>query len=183
MRSSPRVAALALLVLAAFHFLWAGRMLLASELLFGGSQLVTAAGLVFAAVAASARARGALAVGLGVVAVATGVRLLAGLAAPGPFLAATAVLAAGFAAAAWGAWRLGGREDAAGALALRGGAVLLAASYATFLALAIVHGAPVSDAVGHAARVVAALLFAAFADAPLAFERKAFAKPAASADG
>lgn len=182
MRPRPQLASTALLVLAAIHAWWGLRMLLASDLLLASSQLVSVGGLVLAGVAAGHSSRNGMAVGFGIAAAATSVRLLAFLAAPGPFTAPTGVLTLGFALAAWGAWRLDARADAPGAVALRSSGAVLAIGYAAFLALNVAQGGFSSGSLEFVARILAALTFAATVDAPSVLrERKAFAGEGASA--
>lgn len=182
MRPRPKLAAFSLLVLATVHAWWGLKMLLGSELLLAGSQLVSVGGLVLAAVAVGQGSRAGLAVGMAIAAASTSVRLLAGLGAPGPFTGATAILTVGMAAIAWGAWRLDAGEGPAQALALRSGGLAMATAYATFLGLSIAFGGPSPGAIEFVARILAALTFAATVDAPSVFrERKAFAAEGASA--
>lgn len=138
-------------------------MLAQSAILMGGSQLVSAGGLLLAA--AGAGSRSTLSTGLAVAAIATGVRLVANLGSPGPFLAPMAALVVGFGLAAWGVQRV--ESDAPfAALVLRGGFGAMAGAYAGFAGLIVALGGSVGDALDLGVRCVAALALAAFVDAP-----------------
>lgn len=181
MRPSPRLASLSLAILALVHLWWGFRMLLASNLLIGGTQIVGAGGLLLAAVAVSHGARSSMAVGLGAAGIATAVRAISIM--PGPFSIATFVLAAGLLGAAYGARRLDLAEDAVGAMALRGGGFTMAAAYAGFLALSVALGGFGPGSLDFVARILGAVLFALAVDAPPLTERKAFAEPPSSVEG
>lgn len=181
MRSHPRLASFALVLLATIHSYWGIRQLLGSSVFAGGMQLVAAGGLLLAAVAARDGVRGSIAIGAGVAAIATAARALPMLDAP--FGPPTLALAGGFGALAYGAWRLDSRADAVGALAMRGGALVMAASYAGFLSLSVAFGGFGAGSVELVLRILAGLTLALALDAPRMFERKAFARGPASADG
>lgn len=181
MRPRPRLASSALVVLALVHAWWGAKMLLASNVLNGGTQLVSAGGLLLAAVAVGHASRSSLAVGLGAAGLATAIRALAIM--PGPFATVTLLLAAGLLAAAYGARRLDLAEDNAGTIALRGGGALMAIAYVAFLGLSVALGGFAPASLEFVVRALAALAFALSIDAPRLTERKAFATMPASADG
>ena len=156
-------------------------MLLGSNVFTGGTQLVAAGGLLLASVAARDASRGSLAVGAGIAALATGARALAMLSAP--FGPPTLALAVGLGALAYGSWRIEERGDSAGALALRGGPIVMAGAYAGFLALSVAFGGFGLGSIEVVVRILAAVSLVFALDAPRVFERKAFARGPASADG
>lgn len=154
-------------------------MLLGSSVLVGGSQLVSAGALLLAMVAP--RDKRAVSIALAIAAAATSVRIFAG--GLPIFSSLTAVLAIGFALAAWAAHRLDAGHAAWEALALRGGLVLVALAYAGFLVATFATGGPiVARSFDFGARIVAALAIAAFLEAPPAkiARRLAAMEPAAA---
>lgn len=183
MRPRPSVVIAALFVLAAVHAWWGVKILLASNVLMGGSQLMSAGALVFAAVGASHRRT--FAIGMGIAAAATALRLLVTMADGfGPFSAATTGLTFGMALAAWSAHRLDeGRAGFEGAT-LRAGFVAMGLAYLAFLALGFMNGGSVGTGTFDLAlRAAAAFAIAVFIDAPpvRTMRRNGFAADASSA--
>ena len=165
MRARPAAVSFALLTLSLLHAWWGIRMLLASSTLMGGSQVVSAGAFLLAA--ASVRERSTFGAALGIAAAATGIRLLA-LLPPGPFFAATALLAGGLAVASWSARRLdAGRAAPWEALALRGGLAAVGVSYLAFLGAGLALGNPLSaGSLDLLVRAAAGFAAAACVDAP-----------------
>lgn len=163
MKPRPGIVSLAFATLVAIHAWWGVRMLLGSNVLLAGSQLVGAGGLVLAMVAP--RDRRALGLAMGFMAAATGVRIFAG--GQPPFTYLTLLLAVGFGAAAWATHRLDDGRATWEPLALRGGFVLAALAYAGFaIASVALGGLDLPRALDFAARILAALAIAAFIEAP-----------------
>lgn len=164
MRPRPVLVSVAFLTLALLHAWWGARMLLASNTLMAGSQLVSAGAFLLAAV--GVRDRSTFGVALAIAAVATGVRLFAMLP-PGPFFGATALLAAGLALAAWGIRRLDTRPAGWEAVPIRGGLALVGVAYLVFLGIGFGMGqAPGPGMLDFVARAAAGFAAAAFVDAP-----------------
>lgn len=162
-RPRPQLAANALFVLAIVHAWWGLRMLLGSDLLVAGSQLVSVGGLVLAAVAIPQGAKRSLAAGMGIAALATAARFFPIVATGfGPFAAATLGLTIGMALVAWGA----ARDGNASAIGLRGGGALMSLAYLGFVGAAAAFGGAPADMADLALRAVAAAMFALAVDAP-----------------
>ncbi|HUR67980.1 MAG TPA: hypothetical protein VM370_01950 [Candidatus Thermoplasmatota archaeon] len=175
MRPRPSLVACGVLLLALLHALWGVRLLVNGRTFLAGTQLVSAGGLLLAAV--SVPSPRTFSTGFAIAALATGVRLLANLSSPGPFLAPTAALVAGMGAVGWGAARREAAESPAWVpLALRGGFYGLAAAYAGFAALGATGGSPAFDLAELLVRASAAFACGLFVDAPplRTRERKAF---------
>lgn len=180
-RARPAAVSISFLVLAVLHAWWGARMLLASNTLMGGSQLVSAGAFLLAAV--SVRARMTFATALVVACAATAVRLL-GLLPPGPFFLATLALAGGLGLAAWGLRRLEGSPAGWEPLVVRGGFALVALAYLAFVGAGIAAGnAPGVGSLDLVARATAGVAAALFVDVPpwRSPRRNAFAGEPASA--
>lgn len=177
-RPRPSLVSAALLVLSLIHAAWGLKLLARGNVLMGGTQFVSAGGLLLASAGSSSRQT--LATGLFIASAATSVRLLAQLSSPSPFAVPTAALVAGMAVAAWGSRTLDTKETHPYApAALRGGFVMMAFAYLGFVGLDLAFGGNITvTTLDLAARAGASVLIASFIDAPPIAsrrdERKAF---------
>jgi hypothetical protein len=165
-RPRPVVASVSFLALASIHAWWGAKMLLASNTMMGGSQLVAAGALVLAAV--GVHSHRTLGFALALVGAATALRIPA-IASDGfgPFAAATTILAAGYALAGWGALRLAEGRAAWEPLALRSGLLAVALGYAAFVGAGFASGNPPgAGLIDFAIRIGASIAAALYLDAP-----------------